>query len=257
MGSLVTGDVFDVLSEIESGSVNLIITDPPYESLERWRKIGTKTRLKQSEASSNTWFPVIPNDDFFPMFLEFYRVLKPGSFFYIFCDEETRDILLYGKSVKNTVAVNENLAIEKLKEHNFPIEFPNKIFSPVGITNFKLWKTLVWKKEGRLGLGYHFRAQYEFILMLEKLETKHKHRRLNTNSEPDVFSIKSLRSKHNFPSEKPSELIEKLIIPSTNEGEIVLDPFCGSGVVGSTCKKINRRFIISDIDTSVAEVRLP
>lgn len=46
-------DAITWLRTIESNSVDLVITDPPYESLEKHRKIGTTTRLKNSKSSSN------------------------------------------------------------------------------------------------------------------------------------------------------------------------------------------------------------
>ncbi len=48
-------------------SADLIVTDPPYELLEKHRAIGTTTRLKNSKSSSNNWFPIIPNHLFEPL----------------------------------------------------------------------------------------------------------------------------------------------------------------------------------------------
>lgn len=71
------------LGELEDNSIDLILTDPPYSSLEKHRKVGTTTRLKKK------WFDVIPNDDFKKYFEEFYRVLKPNTHCYVMCDQET------------------------------------------------------------------------------------------------------------------------------------------------------------------------
>lgn len=68
------------LREIDDESVDLIITDPPYESLEKHRKIGTTTRLKNSKASSNEWFTIFPNARFRELLHEVYRVLKKQPF---------------------------------------------------------------------------------------------------------------------------------------------------------------------------------
>ncbi|MES9336884.1 hypothetical protein ABEQ65_13290, partial [Cutibacterium acnes] len=57
-------DAITWLRTIESNSVDLVITDPPYESLEKHRKIGTTTRLKNSKSSSNQWFEIFPNERF-------------------------------------------------------------------------------------------------------------------------------------------------------------------------------------------------
>src|SRR4051812_27318826 len=90
----VTRSLFDVsvLDAVEwlrarpAESIDLLITDPAYESLEKHRAVGTTTRLKHSKASSNNWFTVFPNARFGEFFAESYRVLKRNTHFYLFCD---------------------------------------------------------------------------------------------------------------------------------------------------------------------------
>ncbi len=77
------------LRALSSESADLVITDPPYESLEKHRAIGTTTRLKHSKASSNDWFSIFPNSRFPELFAEVYRVLRRNSHFYLYCDPET------------------------------------------------------------------------------------------------------------------------------------------------------------------------
>jgi DNA modification methylase len=77
------------LASLPSESVDLLITDPPYESLEKHRAVGTTTRLKVSAASSNPWFTVFPNARFGELFAEVARVLKRNAHFYLMCDPET------------------------------------------------------------------------------------------------------------------------------------------------------------------------
>lgn len=86
---LTQGDAVAWLRTLPAASVDLVITDPPYESLEKHRAIGTTTRLKHSKASSNDWFSIFPNERFDELFAEVYRVLKRDSHFYLFCDPET------------------------------------------------------------------------------------------------------------------------------------------------------------------------
>lgn len=83
------GDAVAWLRTLPAASVDLVITDPPYESLEKHRAIGTTTRLKHSKASSNDWFSIFPNERFPDLFAEVYRVLKKDTHFYLFCDPET------------------------------------------------------------------------------------------------------------------------------------------------------------------------
>lgn len=198
-------DAIDWLQSLTDECIDLVITDPPYESLEKHRAVGTTTRLKDSKSSSNQWFNIFPNSRFPELFTEVYRVLKPNTHFYLFCDQETM--------------------------------FEAK---PIGEkTGFKFWKPIVWDKE-KIGMGYHYRARYEFILFFEKGK-----RKLNDLSIPDVLSVP--RVWKGYPTEKPADLSKILIQQSTQTNEIVIDPFYGSGSVGAAALSLTRDFLGSDI----------
>jgi site-specific DNA-methyltransferase (adenine-specific) len=51
------------------------------------------------------------------------------------------------------------------------------------------------------------------------------------------------------PTQKPLDLLQRIVLASTNENDIILDPFCGSGTTGVACKHLgNRLFIGIEID---------
>ena len=82
-------DAVEWLRAKPAESIDLLVTDPAYESLEKHRAVGTTTRLKHSKGSSNDWFAVFPNARFAELFAEAFRVLKRNTHFYLFCDAET------------------------------------------------------------------------------------------------------------------------------------------------------------------------
>jgi len=86
-------DAVEFLKSIDDNKIDLVVTDLPYESLEKHRKTGTTTRLKDSKSSSNKWFDIFPNDRFGELFDQLYRVLKPNTHLYMFCDHETSFIM--------------------------------------------------------------------------------------------------------------------------------------------------------------------
>lgn len=99
-------DAVEFLKSQGSESVDCIVTDPAYESLEKHRAHGTTTRLMKN------WFPIFKNERFPEFFSECYRVLKPNSHLYIYCDDETAYTI-----------------------------------KPIGeVAGFKYWKRLVWDK---------------------------------------------------------------------------------------------------------------
>src|SRR6187402_428327 len=208
MGSafeLTRRDAVDWLRSLPAASVDLVVTDPPYESLEKHRAIGTTTRLKHSKSSSNDWFSIFPNSRFPELFRAVFRVLKRDCHFYLFTDQET---MFVAKPIAEAAG-------------------------------FKFWKPLVWDKE-KIGMGYHYRARYEFILFFEKGK-----RKLNNLGVADV--IECPRILKGYPTEKPVAVADVLVQQSTEPGEIVVDPFMGSGSVGVAAVNQGRTFLGNDI----------
>ncbi|CAK3446130.1 DNA methylase N-4 [Vibrio splendidus] len=205
--SIFNCDAVEWLSSLDSESVDLLITDPPYESLEKHRKVGTTTRLKVSKSSSNTWFEIFPNSRFESLLVEIYRVLKKNTHFYLFCDQET-------------------------------MFFIKPIAEKVG---FKFWKPIVWDKVC-IGMGYHYRSRHEYILFFEKGK-----RKINDLSIPDILEHK--RVFRGYPTEKPVPLLEVLITQSSQQNELVVDPFFGSGSTLLAALNLKRKYLGCDISS--------
>jgi site-specific DNA-methyltransferase (adenine-specific) len=199
------GDAVEWLRTIPDGAIDLVITDPPYESLEKHRAIGTTTRLKHSKSSSNDWFTIFPNARFPELFAEVYRVLKKDRHFYFYCDPET---MFVAKPAAEAAG-------------------------------FKFWKPLIWDK-CKIGMGYHYRARYECILFFEKGK-----RKLNDLGIADIIEVP--RVHNGYPAEKPVDVAKVLVEQSTNAGELVADPFMGSGSTGVAAVRMNRDFVGNDL----------
>src|SRR5207249_6176838 len=66
-------------------------------------------------------------------------------------------------------------------------------------------------------------------------------------------NIKMIRGIHGhsegvgYPTQKPEELIERMISLSSNENDIVADFFCGSGTTAAVAEKLGRKWIVSDL----------
>jgi site-specific DNA-methyltransferase (adenine-specific) len=113
---------------------------------------------------------------------------------------------------------------------------------------FKFWKPLVWDK-CTIGMGYHYRARYEFVLFFEKGK-----RRLADLAIADVLDIPRIRG--GYPAEKPVALSEVLLRQSSDDGALVVDPFMGSGSTGAAALGLGRRFLGNDVaDTSLEHAR--
>ena len=142
--------------------------------------------------------------------VEMYRVLKLNSSLYLFTN---------------------------WKHYPFLTEFISRY------TKFKIRHLVVWKKHN-FGLGWAFRHQYELILVLEKGKPKY-----NLKNFSDVQTASHINhNKLNHPHEKPLDLLKKMIIHSSNEGDVVLDPFAGSGSTCKACEELGRRWIGIELD---------
>lgn len=204
--SLRQSDALDFLAALPQASIDLLITDPPYESLEKHRAVGTTTRLSHSKASSNAWFETFANDRFDELFAQARRVLKADAHFYLFCDATTMfEVVPRGRAA-----------------------------------GFTFWKPLVWDKV-QIGMGYHYRARYELILFFEQGK-----RRLANLGIADILTAKRVRD--GYPTEKPVDLLRTLIEQSSQAGEVICDPFCGSGSSGVAALQLGRHFCGADID---------
>ena len=65
---------------------------------------------------------------------------------------------------------------------------------------------------------------------------------------------KSEKTEGKHPTQKPEYLLERIILASTEEGQIVLDPFCGSGTTGVGALRWKRKFIGIDINEEYLEI---
>ena len=66
--------------------------------------------------------------------------------------------------------------------------------------------------------------------------------------------IKMRGSKLLYPTEKPKELVQRIILAFTNEGDVVADYYLGSGTTAVVCKELNRNFIGCDINPKAIEI---
>lgn len=225
-------DAVELVKTLPDESVDLIIIDPAYESLEKYRRIGTTTRLKNSKKSNNKWFKTFPNKRYWHLFPELFRVLKKGSYLFMFCDQETRDIVVHGAYPKGPT----------IKKDQY-------VFGPLVESGFTVWKSLIWNK-GVRGMGYHFRAIHEFIIFAEKIEKYGKHRQLVDRTQADILDFPKYNKRDGYPTQKPYDLIEHLVLQGSYKGDLVLDCFAGSGVVGDACLKNDRKCVLGDIQIS-------
>ena len=118
------------------------------------------------------------------------------------------------------------------------------------INQYFIQRNLIVWDYGWIKGGYFYRFRHELIIFATNGESKREFENNNDNS--DVWNIKCINYTNKktklHQAQKPVELIEKMILNSSHEGDTVLDCFVGSGTTCEACIKNNRHFVGFEID---------
>jgi DNA modification methylase len=206
------GDCRDLLSQVVDA--NLLVTDPPYRSLDIDVIRGTTTRLvsgtnrRGGDRIGTDWFVTLRDDELAEVMRTAVTALPADGAAYVFGDVKTGLLL-------------------------FPWLQPANV--------------LVWDK-GRIGMGYSWRRSHEWIAYCPR--SKHQLRRADRG---DMLLYAPVQQKLH-PTEKPTALIGALIENSSDAGAVVLDPFCGVGSTLVAAKDLSRRAIGIELDERYCEI---
>ncbi len=98
--------------------------------------------------------------------------------------------------------------------------------------------------KNNIGMGYGFRNQYEVCIVLEKGKAKY-----NLNDVSNVWKMKHIHHDDNsHPHQKDYDIIRKIIVHSSKEGDLVFDGFMGSFSTAIACHKEKRNFLGTELD---------
>ena len=213
MIKLINEDAIEFMKTLKDESVDLIVTDPPYKVTARGNagNSGGMMRSKLSMKGKIFKYNDIKPIEYLP---EFYRLLKDGSHCYIMTNHINLQEML-------------NTATE---------------------CGFHFIKSLIWNKGNKI-MGQFYMSQFEYILFFRKGKGK----KINKCGTADILNVPNKKTKGEdgkniHDTEKPVELMKILIENSSQEGELVLDPFLGVGATAMACKELNRDYIGVELD---------
>ncbi len=208
--SLYVGDALALMPQIPEGAVDLIVTDPPFA-------IDFKAqRLNYNRAGSNVLegYHEIPKEEYGEFsrrwMAEAARVLSPAGSMYIFSGwNRLRDIL-----------------------------------EGIDAAGFTTINHLIWKYQFGVFTKKKYVTSHYHILFVAKDPKQYTFNKIDHYPE-DVWVINReyWKGRKKTPTKLPSELVKKIISYSSNPGDLVLDPFLGSGTVAVVARQEGRHFL--------------
>lgn len=227
------GDAFKLIKNIEDKSVDLIITDPPYLHT---KGCGLNHKTHKAYANGHSKFASSALYDHSGF------MMNSMNFF----DEEKINTIL-----REMVRV-----CKKTNIYIFCNETQVPLYCNFANNNNLLFSILVWEKPLSIINRNRFSQNIEFIIRIYDYGTC-----LNrlTDADNNIYNrVRKINqvpaSKKLHPTQKPVELIEPIIALNTKEGDVVLDPFAGSGSTCVAAINQNRRFIAFEINENYMNI---
>lgn len=238
---IIMGDALEILHDIPNGSIDLIFVDPPYN-------IG-----KNFAGRKDKW---VTDEDYLNWCYQWIDLcidkLKPNGSFYVMTS--TQFMPFFDIYIRKKMTILSRIVWSYDSSGVQAKNFYGSMYEPI----------LFCVKDKN-----NYKFNYEDILVEAKTGAKRKlidYRKnppqpYNTEKVPgNVWNFARVRYRmeeyENHPTQKPISLLERIIKASSNEGDIVLDPFCGSFTTCYVAKLLNRKYIGIEIQEEYFKIGL-
>jgi site-specific DNA-methyltransferase (adenine-specific) len=227
---IIHGDALEKLKEIPDESIDLVFADPPYGLA---KKKGLGWKYSKHITLEEEW-DIFTKDEFLKFNVDWIqqcvRVLKHGGSLWV-CGS-FHNIYQLGFIVQHMTNLKINNSIIWFKSNAQP-NITCRMFTES--TEHLIWATKNGKKT-----KWTFNYEDTKNLIEDSINPLGKQTR-NVWSIPLTPKSEKLAGVH--PTQKPGELLRRIILACTNEGDTVLDPFVGSGTTSVVAKKMGRNSI--------------
>ena len=239
---ILKGDSFKILADLKPGTFEFIFADPPY----LLSNDGLSVRSgKQVSVNKGEWDKSQGFDEDLDFHLRWISLCKE-----LLSPDGTIAISGTRHSIYKCGIALEMLGFRILNEI---IWFkPNGAPNLTGRNFAESHETIIWASKSKKSKHtFNYEAMKVYDDSGDKLKSEGKQMR-------DVWSIPTtpMREKEHgkHPTQKPLELLERLVLACSKEGDLVLDPFCGSGTTGVASVKHKRNFVGIEMDSGYCKL---
>lgn len=235
---IILGDAFKVLKKIDNEVFDMIFVDPPYflqlpnnRELRRWK---VKTRVEGVNDEWDKFSSFEEYDDFIKRLLtELKRVMKRQATIWVIATYHS--IFRIGKIMQDLGywILNDVIWIKTNPMPNW-----------LGVRFTNATETLIWAVKDKKCKNYIFNKEYAKAFGIGKVGA-------NVWVLPICWGkerLKDEKGKKLHSTQKPIELLKRVILTSTKEGDLILDPVAGSGTTGYVAKALKRNFVMIEIN---------
>lgn len=232
---LIYADVFKVIKKINDKSIDMIFADPPYFLSNDGITCSGGKMVSVNKGEWDKTLSVKEKHKFNRKWIkECYRVLKDNGTIWI--SGTLHNIYSIGMALEeNGFKIINNITWQK---SNPPPNLACKTFT-------HSTETIIWARKDLKKVKYTFNYQ-----VMKELNDNKQMKDVWTTSLTKPSEKRS--GKH--PTQKPLEILDRIILASTKENDLILDPFCGSSTTGISAVRLKRRYIGIDNDKEYIEI---
>lgn len=227
---IICADMFDVCPLIPAGSANLMILDPPYNLTKDYNGSSFLKRSSgEYEEYTRRWLDATKH------------ILKDSGTIYVCCDWESS--LIIGRVLSEYYTVRNRITWQREKGRGARANWKNSMEDIWFATNGDGYTFNVEDVKLRRRVIAPYREEGAPKDWQETEEGNYRNTHPSNFWDDITVPFWSMAENTAHPAQKPEKLMAKLILASSNAGDVVFDPFAGSGTSCVTARKLGRRFI--------------
>lgn len=226
----VLGDTFEALKKVQNNSVDLAVIDPPYNLNkvfhgEKFKKIVAEEYEKYTEMWIKALLPK----------------LKNNASAYVCCDWESSIVI--GAVLSKYFIIRNRITWQREKGRGAKRNWKNSMEDVFFVTLSEDYTFNLEAVKQRKKVLAPYRENGEAKDWQQTENGKFRNTCPSNFWDDIVVPYWSMAENTAHPTQKPEKLVAKFILASSNEGDLVLDPFSGSFTTSVVAKKLNRRYI--------------